>query len=239
MTIRRYLALAALLSSPVLQGCAQHIANQSAKGMASALQEQQAETDPNKQPSRLMGERAAIGAVTALDQPEQRDRIRRMVDESVRQAVAAAFTAAITPPEVSSEDGAVQAASPAEMLAAQLARTATASAVHEIEAALGPHGVLTASLVDTGARVSASVVAGATSQLGELFPGCSGADAQACRERRLQELTRAAGAGFSMGVRDALGWPIAVMAALAGILIGVIGHRAWTARRSRLRLRTA
>jgi hypothetical protein len=235
---RRRLQLASL-AWLLLPGCAQHIANQAGKGMASALQEQQAETDPSRQPSRLAGERAAIGAVSAMDQPEQLERIRHMVDESVRQAVAAAFATAVTPPEVAGGDGAAGPPSPAQMLAEQLARAATASALHEVAVALGPRGVLAASLADTGARVSASVVEGATSRLGEMFPGCAGADAQACRERRLRELTRAAGAGFSMGVRDALGWPIAVMAALVGLALGALGHRAWTARRSRLRLRTA
>jgi len=207
--------------------------------MTNALQEQQQEADPNQQISRVMGERMVTGAVTALDQPEQRDRIRRMVDESVRQAVTAAFSTAVTPPDEVAEAGDERSASPAEMLAAQLARAATASAMSQIAAALGPDGALTASLAEAGGRVSASVIDTTTARLGEIFPGCGGADAQACREQRLRELTRAAGAGFSLGVRDVLGWPIVIMAMLIGIAAGALGHRAWTSRRSRLRLRTA
>jgi len=227
------------LAGLLLPGCAHRIASQASLGMTSALQEQQAETDPNRQVSRVMGERMTIGAVSALDQPEQRERIRRMVDQSVRQAVSAAFSTAVTPPEGAEEAGAPQAASPAEMLAGQLARAATASAMREIAAALGPDGALSASLADAGSRVSASVIETTTARLGEVFPGCSGPGAQACREQRLRDLTRAAGAGFSMGVRDVLGWPILVLTALLGVLVGAAGHRAWTSRRTRLRLRTA
>ncbi len=222
----------------LLPGCAHRIASQASKGMASALQQQQAEADPNQQFSRVMGERATIGAVTALDQPEQRERIRRMVDESVRQAVTSAFSTAITPPDEAAEAGEEGPASPAELLASQLARAATASAMSQLAAALGPDGALSASLAQAGGRVSASVIDATTARLGEIFPGCSGPGAQACREQRLRDLTRAAGEGFSLGVRDVLGWPIVIMAALLGIAAGALGHRAWTSRRTRLRLRT-
>ena len=236
MSSGRAIACAAAL---LLSGCAHRIGNQAGKGMASALQEQAEETDPSRQPARLIGERATIGAVTALDQPEQRERIRQMIDESVRQAVSSAFSSAMTAPDEAAEDGAEGPVSPAEMLAAQLAHAATASAMQEVAAALGPHGSLSASLAEAGGRVSASVIDTTTARLGEIFPGCSGPDAQSCREQRLRDLTRAAGAGFSLGVRDVLGWPIVVMATLIGMVLGAAGHRAWTSRRTRLRLRTA
>ena len=229
----------AWVAALLLPGCAHRIASQASKGMASALQEQAEQTDPSRQPSRLIGERATLGALTALDQPEQREQIRRMVDESVRQAVTSAFSAAVTGPEAVADDGAQGPVSPAELLAGQLARAATDSAMREVAAALGPHGALSASLAEAGGRVSATVLDTATARLGEIFPGCSGPDAQSCREQRLRDLTRAAGAGFSLGVRDVLGWPIVVMATLIGMVVGAAGHRAWASRRTRLRLRTA
>jgi hypothetical protein len=71
-----------------------------------------------------------------------------------------------------------------------------------------------------------------------MFPGCTGPDAAACRERRVEELTRAAGQGFSTGVRDSLAWPIVLLAMLAGCVAGILLHRAWAGRRARLKLRT-
>jgi hypothetical protein len=196
--------------------------------MATAIQEQQAaaEADPSRQLSRLMGERMVAGAVTALDEPEQRERIKRLIDESVRQAVESAFAAA-----------------PIEELATDAARTATAAAMNEVAAALGPDGRLGASLIASSGRVSAAVVDSALAStrngLAEIFPGCTGPDAAACRERRIQELTRAAGHGFAAGVRDSLAWPIVLVSMLAGCVAGILLHRAWSGRRARLKLRTA
>jgi hypothetical protein len=229
----------ALVAALLLSGCAHRIANQASTGMLTALQQQQADADPNQQVARVMGERAATGALGTLDEPEQRERIRRMIDESVRQAVTAAFSTALTPPDQVGDDGVPRPNSPAELLAVQLAHAATASAIKEISAALGPKGALSASLVDASGRVSASVIDTTTARLGEIFPGCSGPNAQSCREERLRELSRAAGAGFSKGVREVMALPMILMATLIGIAVGAAGHRAWTSRRTRLRLRTA
>jgi hypothetical protein len=194
-----------------LSGCAHRIANQAGKGMASALQEQQAEADPSRQPSRLMGQRAAAGVIEALDEPEQRERIQRLIDDSVRQTVRAAFEAA-----------------PVEELAEQIARAATAAAMNQVALALGPDGRLGASLIATSGRATAAAVDGALGSVrGQLD------------QRRIQELTRAAGQGFSMGLRDALAWPVVLVSLLAGCLAGILGHRAWAGRRARLKLRTA
>ena len=67
-------------------GCAERIGQKAAAGAVSELKQHAAEQDPSKQPSRLAGERVVEGAVDALDAPEQRDAIERLVAQAVSGA---------------------------------------------------------------------------------------------------------------------------------------------------------
>ena len=77
-------------------GCAERIGKNAAAGAVTALQEQRAaaESDPSKQPVRMAGERAVEGAVAALDAPEQREALRRLVAEAVSTATTTAVDTA-------------------------------------------------------------------------------------------------------------------------------------------------
>jgi hypothetical protein len=67
-------------------GCAERIGHKAAAGAISELKRHAAEEDQNKQPSRVAGARAVEGAVSALDEPQQREAIQRLVAEAVSVA---------------------------------------------------------------------------------------------------------------------------------------------------------
>ena len=67
-------------------GCAQRIGQKAAAGAVSELKQHATEQDPDKQPAHIAGERAVEGAVSALDAPEQREAIQRLVAEAVSVA---------------------------------------------------------------------------------------------------------------------------------------------------------
>jgi hypothetical protein len=236
------IAIASILAGAA---CARHLAASSAGGASSEIQKKQkeAEANPEQQVSRVAGERAVKGAVEALDQPEQRAKLKRVIDEAVSQAVASALATATRRAAAPEQEGAGAGKygprTPAEELAAQLAGSATENAVRKLARELRADGRLGASLTDAGERVSASVVEGATNKINDLFPGCTGPDAAACREQRLRELTHTAGAGLASGVRDSIGWPILIFVAAVAGVAGAALHRFWSERRGRRQLRPA
>ena len=237
-------ALLTLLVSAA-PSCAERIASRAAAGATSGFQQQlrEADADPKKQAARVAGQRAVAGVLEEIDDPKQRDRIRRVIDEAVSQAVASALATAIGRNPTAAASGAAPAApggrTAAEVLAGQLARAAADDAIRKVTVELGADGGLSTTLTGAGQRISASVVEGASSKLADLVPGCSGADAPACRQRRLRELTRAAGAGFSAGIRDSIGWPLLFVVAALGGLAGASAHRLWAVRRTRRQFRPA
>ena len=92
---RRGIAGAAAIAVLAL-GCAERIAKNAATGAVTALQEQRAaaDSDPSKQPARVAGARSVEGAVAALDAPEQREAIRRLIAEAVSTATTTAVDTA-------------------------------------------------------------------------------------------------------------------------------------------------
>jgi hypothetical protein len=67
----------------------EHISKAATEGAFAGLQHQKTD-DPSKQPARIAAENATKGAVAALDAPEQRARIERLVSEAVSAAATAA-----------------------------------------------------------------------------------------------------------------------------------------------------
>jgi hypothetical protein len=167
-----------------------------------------------------------------LDNPEQREKIRHLIDDAVAQAVTSAFRTATEVPAGGTGAAAERGVSPVALLMAQAARTAAEDALRELIAGLGGkgQGPLGVSLAATGRELSASVTGGALERLGAAFPGCEGPDMFACIDRRIGQASRSAAAGFSSGLRDTLGWPLLILAALVGLGIGLLGHWLWTSR---------
>jgi len=89
---RALVVFAALAAAVFASGCAHRMGEQSAKGMAQALEEQ---SDPNKQLMRVGATRAVEGALTALDVPENREQLRSLVSDVVSEAMQAAIARAI------------------------------------------------------------------------------------------------------------------------------------------------
>ena len=84
----RGLALAAAVAI-LHPACAEHVGKKAAAGAVAELKQQReaAEADPNRvPPARVAGEHAVEGAVSALDAPEQREAIRRLIAEAVSTA---------------------------------------------------------------------------------------------------------------------------------------------------------
>jgi hypothetical protein len=215
--------------------CAERAAGNATAGAIQGLKAQ-ASANPEEQVSRIIAQRAVAGALDTLESPEQRERIRQIVAETVNEAVASAFHSATSAPAATGQGAGAGGRSPAEVLAGQLARAAAEDAIRKLTADLGNEGPLTTTLAQTSERMSAAAVSGARE---ELFPGCFGPDAETCRQRRLEDLARATGAGLSTGVRDSLGWPLLIFAGALGVAAGVFVHWVWSLRVRRRELRAA
>jgi hypothetical protein len=212
-------------------GCAHRAGRGVAESALESTQEEQSHASGEKQIARVAGERAAEGAVAALDDPAQQERIRRIVDAAVARAVASALEAALAPPASTgaTPPGGAPARGAAAIVAGQVGRAATDDALGRVAAQLGNEGPLRQSLVTTGAIATDAAVGAA---LTEIFPGCVGDDAAAaaCRRGRMQDFTRSTAASITAGVRDSIGWPLLLLAALVGAMTGVLLHWALTAR---------
>ena len=90
-TFVRGLMLVAFVAA-ALSACAERFGKQAAAGAMAEMQKERASSadDPNKQVVRIAGQRAVEGVVEALDAPEQRAAIQRMVSEAVSVAAATA-----------------------------------------------------------------------------------------------------------------------------------------------------
>jgi hypothetical protein len=120
----------------------------------------------------------------------------------------------------------------ATLIASSAADAAVRDFARRMVIELGPEGEgpLAASLTGTGERISAAVVSSARAELAGMFPGCEGPDPFDCIEKRVERMTRSAGAGFAAGMRDSLGWPFLILAAFLGFLAGILGHWVWSLR---------
>jgi hypothetical protein len=254
-------AVLALLAN----ACAHQMGKNAAMGAAQQVATSQEATadDPSRQVSRVFAQRIVEGALAALDAPEQRAQIQKLVDLAVgqaieggvavldapeqrarvQQAVNGAVTEAITSAFQAatgvSRDG-VPGTSPIGLLVGQVARTAVDDAVRGLVADLGAHGEgpLAASIAGTGKNVSAAVVGSALDQLHDLFPGCRGPDAVACVNRQIASMSQSAAIGFSAGLRQTIGWALLIFAGLIGLLMGLLTHWLWSQRGHAQVLRT-
>ena len=156
-----------------------------------------------------------------------------MVNELVAEAISTALrTATEVPRGETNKNAAELGVSPVALLMAQAARTAASDALHEVIVGLGGkgQGPLGTSLAGTGRQLSASVVGGAVDKLSASFPGCAGPDMFACIDRRIAEASHTAAVGFSTGLRETIGWPFLIIAAVIGLAIGLLGHWLWSLR---------
>jgi hypothetical protein len=205
---RRLLLLVALGSLP--WACAARIGQQAAEGAMKTMREETANPSGTP-PAQLAAERAVKGAITALDDPEQKALIQKMVAEAV---------AAVTRTMV--ED-------------------ASAELVDQLgEDGSGPLAVsLSQTGQRVSASVAGGVVSGVGSELAALLPECNGPNRAACLQQRLQEATRTTAASFSKGVRDTIGWQFLLLAFVLGAAGGALGSWLWSLRVARRSWRTA
>ena len=231
---RALLFFAALACAVFASACAHRMGEQSAKGVAAAIEDQ---TDPNRQLMRVGATRAVEGAVAALDSPDQREQIRTLVSEIMRVGATHAVEGAIA--ALDAPEQREQIRSVVSEVMSEAIRTAIEDASRQMVAQLGPdgEGPLAASLTNASARISAGVVSGARGELMALFPDCSGSDPRGCIERQLQEMARSTAVGFTKGVRDTLGVPLLIFAFVLGAAGGVLGALAWARRPPRRVLR--
>ena len=231
----RGIATGSLLATLLASACAHQMGKGAVAGAAQKVEQDQAAIadDPSKQISRIAAQRAIEGAVAALDAPEQRAKIQQVVNAAVTEAVASALRTATEVPQgenagLAGERG----VSPVALLMGQAARSAVTDAIHQVVADLGHNGEgpLAASIAGTGKNVSAAVVGSALDQLTELFPGCRGPDAVGCINRQIYGMSQSAAVGFSTGVRKTIGWQLLIVAALIGLLLGLLAAWVWSQR---------
>jgi len=216
-------------------GCAHQMGKGAAKGALENMAAQQAAASEEQQITRIAAQRAMAGIMAYLDEPEQRERMKRLVSEAVQQAVTTALqtaTAELQAPAAGAAGVAARERGPAATLAGQLAQAATDEAIRRLAIELGPRGRLRDSVAGTSGDVSEAVVGNA---LAEIFPGCGqGPDAVACRQHRMQDLARTTGASLFAGVRQSIsGWPFLLMAILLGVAGGALLHWTWSTLRLR------
>jgi hypothetical protein len=223
-----------LLATAILTACAHQAGKGAATGVVSAAQEMNATLPDGQNVIGIVSGHAVKGVVETLDQPEQRERIQKLIDAAVAEAVTSGLRAALTAPtRVGAEGGGASApagAGPAALLAGQVGRVAAEDALGRVAVQLSGEGPLRASLVSTSASATDAAVGAA---LAELFPDChgDGAAVAACRRGRIQTLTRATAASFSAGLRDSLAWPLLLLAAGLGLSVGVLVHWVVSLRR--------
>ena len=230
---RALLPVAAVAAALLGSACAHRMGEQSAKGMAAALEGQ---SDPNKQLMRVGATRAVEGALTALEVPESREQLRSLVSEVMSEAVQTAVTGAVAALETPEQREQILTLVSETM--SEAVQTAVNDATRQLVAQLGPDGdgPLATSLTNAGARISAGVVSGARTEMTALFPDCSGPDPRGCIERQLQAMARSTAVGFSKGVRETLGLPLLFVAFVMGVTGGVIGTWLVTRRPQRRRV---
>jgi len=212
-TFARGLMLVALVAAS-LSACAERIGKNAAAGAMAELQKERASsaTDTNKQVVRIAGERAVEGVVAALDAPEQRAAIQRMVAEAVSVAAATAVEEAT--------------------------RHMIAELGPEGEGPLSDSLARTGERVSGAAAAAAMSSMGR--ELAGLFPECSGPDRLECIERRFQQGARSTAASVTSGVNDSIGWRLLLLMFLLGAGGGVLGAWLWSLRDVRRReFRTA
>jgi hypothetical protein len=227
-------------------GCAEAIGKRTASGAVEELRRQSAE-NPSQQPSRIVATNAVDGTLRALDTPEHRALIERMIEH----AVSVATTNAV--------DGTLQALDTPEHRAliertiahavSVAATTAVENTTRQLIADLGPdgRGPLAVSLTRTGEQMTSAMTSVATTavsssvsdtvsrELAALVPECAGPERLDCLQRRLQQTARVTASSFTTGVKDSIGWQVLMVVFALGAGGGVLGAWLWSLRHYRRR----
>jgi hypothetical protein len=181
-----------------------------------------------------MGARATSGMMDEIRRQKELGPSEQISTVAAGRAVGGALD------ELGEPERREQIQSLAAVVAAAAADAAVRDFARRMVVELGPdgEGPLAASISGTGERISAAVIGGARAELAGVFPDCQGPDTLDCIEKRLERMTRSAGAGFATGVRDAIGWPLLILVGLLGLVIGALGHWVWSIRPQQRALRT-
>jgi hypothetical protein len=210
---RRLALIAALLSAG---GCAHRMGERATTGAVQGLRQassdviqEAVQTPPEQQLSRLIAQRAVEGTIAALDTPEQKARIERIVAAAVDSATRTAVDSATS------------------QLIAQLGPRGD-----------GPLGrSLTSTGAQMSTAIVQSVMGGVGAELSALAPDCGGADRLACVQQRLNAMARSTAAGFTSGVKESLGWQVLFLAFVVGTAAGAFGSWVWSRGHNRSRRR--
>ena len=210
----RRLALIAALACTA--GCAHRMGEQATSGALRGLKQasagiaqEAAQTPPEQQVSRMLAQRAMEGAIGALDTPEQRAQLDRIVAAAVASATRTAVDSATS------------------QLIAELGPHG--------EGPLGRSLASTGAQVSTA--ILQSVVGGVGAELSALAPDCGGADRLTCIQGRLNAMARSTGAEFTAGVKESLRWPVLFLAFVGGTVAGAFGSWLWSRGHNRSRRR--
>jgi hypothetical protein len=175
---------------------------------------------------KSMGSSATAGAIEEIRRQKSDDPSTQITRIAAERAVEGALDTVDEP------ERREQMQELATLIASAAADAAVRDFARRMVTELGPEGEgpLATSLTGTGERISAAVVGSARAELAGMFPGCAGPDPFDCIEKRVERMTRSAGAGFAAGMRDSLGWPFLILAAFLGFLAGILGHWVWSLR---------
>ena len=160
---------------------------------------------------RQIGAEATRGALQAVEEKaEPKAEPEEIAEGAARELVRTGLEELTTPARREELLGLVEAAS---------SRAARAA----VEGVLGQEGPAppAAALPGLVEEASAAAARGVRSELA-VFPDCAGPDREACVDRRVHELARAASAGAVDAVRDALALPVLLLTFAAGALTALL-----------------
>lgn len=160
---------------------------------------------------RQIGAEATRGALQAArEEAEPETSPEEIAEDAAREVVRTGLEELAAPAQREQLLGLVDAAS------ARAARAAVAGVLGQ-DGPAPPAADITRLVEDA----SAAAARGMRSELA-LFPDCAGPDREACVDRRVHELARAASAGAVDAVRDALALPVLILTFAAGVITALL-----------------
>ncbi len=164
------------------------------------------------------------GGLQQLTTPEQLAQLQLIAERLARGVL----SGAVRPAQFCAADR-TTGAGPVGPFSEQVARAFAHELSAELTRQLGASGdgPLGQALAATSERMAAAALRGAADEP-LLFSECRGPDRPSCLERRVREMSRAAGTGFSRGIlQPANVWPM-LAAFLLGVLVTLLVRWAWT-----------
>jgi hypothetical protein len=233
--------LAAVLATACVAGCAttpKQAAKGATEGALEEVKEQAQPRGPNDTPPMQdLASSIVKGTASALDEPETRAQLGRVIETTTRTAIGSVLgeftgprwgnqwgdtTQRFGPGPSAATTGPLGPVSPLGALGGKLSEGFTLGMSRQLQIELGPNGEgpLGQTMAGVMRQATRAAVAGVTE---ELAPAdCAGLDSRECTDRRIRDLSASAAKGLVDGLGAALHVPLLIGAFGAGMAGAVI-----------------